>query len=424
MRRPLLLLVFAVALTLRLVNAIWLPGQGGDLVVSDMKGYDRAAVALLEQQPLAVHTIERYLLHPLGSDTYHPPLYYYFLALIYAVFGHSFLAVRVVQALLGAVTCLLVYSIGHEAFGDAAALLAAAFAALYPPFIFYTGVLLTETLSTFLLASATWLVLRAGRQKQNSYLYLGISGLLLGLAGLTRSVLLIALAVAVPWLAFVSNGRLRGKQAAQIALALGLPALLAIAPITVRNYQIHRAFVLISTNGGVNFFLGHGGSPAWKNQIRHIPADYNGDEPLIGISDLTATEEESYFYRLGWQYIGEHPLRTLLDLPQKLRAMYWDSDYWPASDAQAHVMRTLDLVLWRLLLLPLFLVGGLIVRLRRQRQALLLFALALSSVAVPVVFWAQTRFRVPFVPFFVILAAGTVCELHLSMRRRFCARTA
>ncbi|MBM4431687.1 MAG: hypothetical protein FJ026_15285, partial [Chloroflexi bacterium] len=80
MSRVTLALILLTALAIRLVNAFLLPGQAGDLILSDMKGYDRAALALLRQEPLAVHTAERYLFHPLGSDTYHPPGYYYFLA--------------------------------------------------------------------------------------------------------------------------------------------------------------------------------------------------------------------------------------------------------------------------------------------------------------------------------------------------------
>jgi hypothetical protein len=76
MNRVPVALILVIALSLRLANAFFLPLQGGDLILSDMKGYDQAALALLEQRPLPVHTAERYLFHPLGSDTYHPPGYY------------------------------------------------------------------------------------------------------------------------------------------------------------------------------------------------------------------------------------------------------------------------------------------------------------------------------------------------------------
>jgi 4-amino-4-deoxy-L-arabinose transferase-like glycosyltransferase len=411
MRRIALLLILFVALATRLTNAVFVPWQGGDMVVSDMKGYDRAAVALLEQEPLAVHTAERYLFHSLGSDTYHPPAYYYFLAGVYAVAGHSYLAVRIAQAGLDVVTCWLIYQIGTDLFGAGAGWLAAALAAFYPVFIFYTGVLLTETLSTCLLAGSTLLRLHSARPDgQTDYRRLAPTGLLLGLAALTRSVLLLIVPLALVWLWFVRQPWPGWRSASRSALALLLPVVLLIGTIAVRNYQIHHRLVLISTNGGVNFFLGHGGNEQWKNEIRNIPETYSEGQ-LIGISSRTATEEEAYFYQLGWEYTRAHPLRTLRSLPAKFREMYCHSEYWPASEAQLQVLRAADRYLWPACLL-LVCSGIVFFRGQRLRQAALLYGIVLSSAWIPLVFWAQTRFRVPFAPLFIILAVGAAFEAY------------
>ncbi len=419
MRRVLLACIVIVALTLRLVNAFVLPWQGGDLVVSDMKGYDRSAQALLAQAPLGVHTAERYLFHPLGSDTYHPPGYYYFLATVYALAGHSYLAVRIAQALVGTLTCMLVYLLGKAAFGGSAGLLAAAFSAIYPPLIFYSGVLLTETLSTFLLAATALLLLTGGnRDASQRTILLILAGFSLGFAALTRSVLLATIPIALLWILTVGGGWPGWQQALRAALALCLPIVLVIAPVTIRNYQIHQQFILISTNGGVNFFLGHGGSNAWKDQIRGIPPDYEESDSLIGISTRTATEEEAYFYHLGWEYIRQHPVRTVLDLPDKFRRMYWASNYWPASDVQARLMRTLDQVLWKLLLVPLWLLSPLWLRGQEAHRAILLYGLVITSAVIPLVFWAQTRFRMPFVPLIIVMAAGALVRIWPRLTKR------
>jgi len=447
MKRLALALILLVALALRLANAVFLPWQGGDRVVSDMKGYDRAAVALLNQQPLSVHTAEKHLFHPLGSDTYHPPGYYYFLAGVYAVAGHSYLAVRIVQALLDALTCLLVYSISRQIFGEAAGLLAAALAAVYPPFVFYTGVLLTETLSTFFLAAATWALLKTfGVSKQTPKVcWLALAGLLLGLAALTRNVLLLAAPLALLWMLFVAQGWPGWSGSARYALALLLPLALVIAPITVRNYQIHQRFILISDNGGVNFFLGHGGTQRLKDQVRNLPGGADVS-PAIGVSSRTEPQEDAYFYQLGWQYIRQHPLQTLRELPAKAAYLYWASDYWPASDAQANLLRAADLVFWKLLLLPLALLGLLLVRgqklrhssrclrhssrclrhssrcLRHSsrclRRAALLYLLTLSSAAIPLISWVMPRYRIPVLPQVIVLAAGAGVELCRRLAQR------
>ena len=406
---PIVLIVF-LALSLRLFNAFFLPWQGGDLIVSDMKGYDRAAVALLEQRPLSVHTSERYLFHALGSDTYHPPGYYYFLAGIYAIAGHSYLAVRIAQSLLGALTCVGIYLMGKELFGDTAGLLAAAAAAVYPPLIFYTGVLLTETLSVFLLSATVCLLLRYSRQPSRHAL-LGVAGLLLGCAAITRGILIVTVPFVLLWLPLIADHWPGWPTATRKALALIVPVIAVIAPVTLRNYQIHERFVLISTNGGVNFFLGHGGTQRRKNKVRNLP-EVVVEGQVIGVSPLAQPEEEARFYQLGWEYIEENLLRTGRSVPGKLIRMYWDSDYWPASDVQAKIMRSADWVLWKLLLLPLSMVGIALCSPEERRRAALCYLLMASSLAVPLIFWTMPRFRVPFLPCFAALAAGTVCRLY------------
>jgi hypothetical protein len=60
--------------------------------------------------------------------------------------------------------------------------------------------------------------------------------------------------------------------------------------------------------------------------------------------------------------------------------------------------------------LPLGLLAIPLLRRQDRRPALLPFGIALSSAFIPVAFWAQTRFRVPFVPYIIVLAAGAACE--------------
>ena len=76
----------------------------------------------------------------LGSEPFFlSPLYGYFLGGLYAVFGPSFLAPLVANALFGALTCALVYAIAARLFDWRAGIAAAALVALYRMEIFYEG---------------------------------------------------------------------------------------------------------------------------------------------------------------------------------------------------------------------------------------------------------------------------------------------
>lgn len=105
------------------------------------------------------------------------------LALVYAGAGHSPLAGRLAQALLGTATCGLAFLLGRRLLGsDRAGLLAAGFLALSTGPAFHVRGLLTETLAAFLLTAALALTLaRVPRSWE-----LGLAGGLLGWLVLSR----------------------------------------------------------------------------------------------------------------------------------------------------------------------------------------------------------------------------------------------
>ena len=82
-----------------------------------------------------------------------PPLYPALLAGVWAVSPGNLQAVRVLQILLGLATAALVYLLGARIYGPAVGAWAAAVCWLYPSFIFFNFLILTETLFTFLLVA-------------------------------------------------------------------------------------------------------------------------------------------------------------------------------------------------------------------------------------------------------------------------------
>ncbi|MFI5394447.1 MAG: glycosyltransferase family 39 protein [Candidatus Binatia bacterium] len=107
-----------------------------------------------------------------------------FAGAVYALAGPKRRAVFVAQALVDAVTCLLVYGIAKVLAGPAAGLVALALAAVYPPSIFAVGRFQSETWAAFLCAGALWAFVCPWRHRE--WLGPAGSGLLLALAMLTR----------------------------------------------------------------------------------------------------------------------------------------------------------------------------------------------------------------------------------------------
>jgi hypothetical protein len=179
---------------------------------------------------------------------FHPPLYLYFVGVPFALFG-SLEAVKYAQCFAGALLVPALGLIGRRAFGDRAALLAAAMAAFYPELIWFASHFWAETVFTVLLWWAMERLLAA--DARGSTAVAAASGLLWGLSILTRETVLYFLPVAGLWLAW---RRVGGARRAAWLLAV---AVLVMLPWTLRNWIVFHAFVPVSTSGALNLWQGN-----------------------------------------------------------------------------------------------------------------------------------------------------------------------
>ncbi len=202
--------------------------------------------------------------------------------------------VRLIQAfhvLLGVVMVPLCYGLAARLFtspqANRAGLIFAALWAVWFPFIELPVTLFSEPIYLFLFAVHLWLLLRFEETEHKRYLVL--AGLVLGMAALTRSPALYALAFAVPWLV-LRFWQKRPHAIAQAGWRLGLQhaarqslvplALLAactfvvVLPWTVRNYIEYRHIILVDTLGPINLWLDldeAGARDAKINQLQALP---------------------------------------------------------------------------------------------------------------------------------------------------------
>ena len=150
-------------------------------------------------------------------------LYDAFLGGVSGMAGGDYQLVRGVQVALGAVTCVLVWSLARAVFSPGIAVAAGLAAALYGPAIYFAGELLPPVLATCLVLLSLIALSRALTATGTSLFWL--SGLLLGLAVLAEWwVSLFALFMLV-WLLHQKNRGAAGWLALGIS-ALLLPALL------------------------------------------------------------------------------------------------------------------------------------------------------------------------------------------------------
>ena len=160
------------------------------------------------------------------------PLYPLFLAGIYGIFGHSLLAARLLQAVLGFLSLLLLYSLARQVIPPKTARWVLIAGAFYPFFIYIPGLLYITQLFSFFIVLSVWLFMRYIERPSMKWLILG--GIVLGLAVLARPVYLIAVPLVVIWLLLFVPQSWRKRLTA--VMVLGLTLVAVFTPWTVRNY--------------------------------------------------------------------------------------------------------------------------------------------------------------------------------------------
>ena len=349
-------------------------------------------------------------LSPLGNSlVFYPPLYPYFIALVKRASG-SLQAVLWVQLALGALVVPALARVGTRAFGRRAGLIAAAFAAFYPDLVWFATRFWSETLFIVLL---WWAVERSlAADGDGSRWTAAAAGVLWALATLTRELGLYLMPLAAlfllrprgepagTWLARLrpAPGRLR------LAGTLVLACLLAIAPWTLRNAIVFRAFIPVSTMGGLNLWQGN-------TTLTHLEIY----EVLARIEGPVA--QDRYCRAMAWQVIAARQPAWIVEKLVEQMPEFWKAgsevlDHLVGREAcgplatRALVPIELVLVVPYLVLLGLLLVG--LARLRLGAAAWLLLALVAAYNAAHVVAYATTRFRLPVMPVVFLVAAAVL----------------
>ena len=165
---------------------------------------------------------------------------------------------RIVEALLGVATILVVFALGWRLggreLGRWVGLFAAFAVAIYPPFLHTTGELMSEPPAMLTLPAAILAFLWAA-EKRSLWAWLA-PGFLFGLTAMFRPEYLLVGAAFV-LLAAIQAWRERGWQLGLAGAAILLVALvLPILPWAIRNYVVLDRVVPISTGGGKALYVG------------------------------------------------------------------------------------------------------------------------------------------------------------------------
>ncbi len=390
------LAIFLVALTLRVVNILQFKAHD-PMFEKLLPGFDMYTFQEWGKNILNTHWLDRENTPPLQA-----PLYPYTLALLMAVFGTNTLWVKLFQAFMGSLSCVLLYIIGKKVFSQRVGAVAALMMSFYGMFLLYESLLLMTTLQTFLYLLSI-LSLLVAKEKGGILSHL-TAGICLGLSIVCSPNIILFVPLALLWLWLVSRDGIGRKLGTLAVLVAGI--IIMIVPVTLKNYFVGGEKVLISKNGGICFYIG--------NCYDSIGTITVTDSMLrIAPKFLSMTPRE--IAQIDWfgkaiEQIKRRPGHFFVMLFKKF-VLYWvgyevpnNVNYYLSKRFSA-VLRLPLLPFW--LVFPLAVVGVIASRKEWPKQALLLLFICAYTLSIVAIF-VLARFRLPMVPYLIIFAGYAV----------------
>jgi 4-amino-4-deoxy-L-arabinose transferase-like glycosyltransferase len=385
--------LFALAVRLLFVLATGL----GDAPTYDGIGYDILAVNLSQGKGFVGD----------APTAFRPPAYPLFLAGVYVLFGHHYEAVRLIQALLDAVTCLVFYFVAKRLFDQRVGFVAACGLSVYPLQIYMVNQFYSETLSFLFQMIVLWLaVLLAKGSRGVISLLLGV---LLAATVLTRPTATLWIPLMLLWVLYIN---LKARKITDFVLvSLGLA--LAFGPWTVRNYLEFREFIPIASLGGVGVWAGNNPLSEGGGMLPDKTTWGGEDYPEFGWygwAGLTEAQSSQRFLQKGLTWIKENPGDFLALAPKKLLRLWSPTAFGVQFSRQASPLLTAVVLPPYLLFLAL---AGWGMVLTRQKWCELFpfYALVIGISALVVLTYGATRYGIGMAPCLILFAAVSVCAI-------------
>jgi 4-amino-4-deoxy-L-arabinose transferase-like glycosyltransferase len=357
------------------------------------------------------------------------PLYPWFLGILLRLFGEDLLAVRLVQAAIGTASVGLVYLVGARAFDVRTGLLGALFAGLYWVTIYFEGELLLPVLEVFFDLLAIWLALRVEEEPAPLRpLRIALCGAAFGVAALVRPNVLLFCPFVALWI--LLRAARRGTPKPLVAAAVFLAALAApIAPVTLYNGMVGKDWVLVSSQGGVNFWIGN--NPRSNGVSAVVPGTrqdwWGGYRDSIRMAELEEgrplkpSEVSRHYAAKAWSWIRSEPRAALRHTLWKLRLFWTDFEFGNNASERFFAFRfgpiLRALPLGFVALAPLALLGFLLAA-RNWRHLFPLWGFLPVYTFSVVAFFVCARFRVPVLPAMALFAAHACWRLFAMARDR------
>lgn len=320
---------------------------------------------------------------------YWPPGWPMIIAIIYKFFGVHTLPLRLYQAFVSALLCPGVYLLGRSIFNAGTGLLAAIFCIVYPAFLHpQMGFvnLLSDPTYQLLLVAGLLLFFRGEKIKQSYY----FCGLVFGFNALVKPNGLAVPGILILIILYQHRFKKNFFKASSL-LMLGF--LTAILPWTVRNYLVLNKLVLVSTNSGVNLYVGNANT--FTNKLRQGDTFY---DKIRAQGD--GYEQGQLLNRQGIKFLKDNLIHRQSIFLRKMK--YHFDPFLAYKIKKGETLVTISKYNWMYAFLAPFIIFGFLIRSRDK--FVLMSALFLSvNILTALVYLGSVRYRLEIDPLLIIV---------------------
>lgn len=373
-----------IAFALRLLWAVIIPV----IPISDSAAYDTFATNIWLHGTYGWEPDKPYSYWPVGTAGIY--------SFLYSIFGHNYWPIVALNIIASLIIIFCAYRLTSKFFkSENIAKLTAFTLAIWPSGIFFVTVLNSELLYMMFSMLGFWLFFKTNK---SIFTYGLLIGLCFAAAYYVRPMIL------VPFILCIFVSIVREKQnilntSIKSAVVL-LVIVVCVAPWAHRNYQLHNAFVPMSTNSGAVFWMGNqpgttGGylptPPEMRDMDTHQRSQILKQEAIEYIKE----DPVAFVSRSAYKFVKFHSYETI--------AVTWNEKGISKvmNESFVFVFKLITQAYWLVFMLLAWL--GLILYLAREgfwQAATHPFTLFwASSAAIHSLIVSQDRYHIPSVPF-------------------------
>jgi len=389
-----ILFVFCLAMLIRLAMVfVWHEMGKQNQIPSDGQQHYAFAQGLMKGEGLH---------HPNGQPlSRRAPFYSVFLAgiLFFAPFP---LGVHLAQALLGAVSCVLLFFLARILFDERVALLASILMAFDYYLVRQTVSVLPEVLFIFFVLFCFLFVYLS--MASHKPWWMVAAGLAAGFSLLTKPVLLLFFPFLGFWFLFGIKGASWRQGLIFGILFLG-SVMLVVMPWTIRNRVVHGHWVLITATTGINLYAGNNPGVIGRltgDEWSHLDSGdlytFYKDITPFSAAFHNPVVADRYLFKKAVDFIREKP-KEFLRLSGIRFLRFW-FPYYSKSHLGIKILTTIFLSI-----IILFAIVGIVKSFLRWREFMPIGLLLLYVVGIHSIMMTSIRYRQPIMPFLIMFAA-------------------